>query len=144
MKRATARTICILPDPGLSGLDGIRRVGVGGNTEMCLILFTPLQVAFNQDEHTPRLQAPNELSDSRRIVCDLKCTPDCIEAMSKIILKKWANDGEDSRQRPLTACGSSRFDHRSAAILGLHRRFQTGNYRVWRTRPSSWEPGLCQ
>ena len=58
----------VLYDPGLSGLGGIRRVGIGGNAKMCLVLFTPIEVAFSQDEHTSGLQAPDELSHSRRIV----------------------------------------------------------------------------
>ena len=65
-------TVGNLSHPGLSGLDGIRRVGIGGNAEMYLVLFTPLEVAFTQYEHTPGLQAPDELSDSRRIVCYLE------------------------------------------------------------------------
>ena len=39
---------------------------------MCLVPLTKLKVTFVQDEHTPWLQALNELSDSRRIIRYLK------------------------------------------------------------------------
>jgi hypothetical protein len=47
-------------------------VGVGGDSEIRLILFVPLEVAFNQDEHTPWLQALNELLNSLGVVCHLR------------------------------------------------------------------------
>ena len=58
--------------PGLSGLGGIRAVGISRNAEMYLVSFTPFTVTFNQDEHPSRLQAFDELSDGCRIVCYLK------------------------------------------------------------------------
>jgi len=64
--------MCILPNPGLAGLDLVRTIGVGRDGKMCLVLIVPLNVAFNQYEHTPWLQALDELSDSPSVVCYLK------------------------------------------------------------------------
>lgn len=39
---------------------------------MSLVLFVPLNVAFNENEHTTRLQALDELSDGLSVVCYLQ------------------------------------------------------------------------
>jgi hypothetical protein len=71
-------------DPSLSGLGGIRAVGVSRNGKMCLVRFVPLKVAFTEDEHTARLQGLDELSDSRRIVCYLKRS----DSSGQIVVRK--------------------------------------------------------
>ena len=67
-------TECISRDPALPRLGGIETVRVSRGGKMCLVLFVPFNITLSEDEHTPRLQALNKLSDSSHIVCYLKRT----------------------------------------------------------------------
>jgi hypothetical protein len=53
-------------------LRGFIAVGIGGDSEICLVLSVPLKVTFGQDEHSPRLQALDKLSNGLGEVGNLR------------------------------------------------------------------------
>ena len=74
--------------PGLSGLGGIRIVGVSRGGEMYLVAFVELKVTFNEDEHTSWLQALDHVSDCLSIVCYLNRTDNSGQTVVEVRQKK--------------------------------------------------------
>jgi hypothetical protein len=65
-------TKAMLRNPASSGLHWVGTGGIGRDREFHLVLFDPFGAAFNNDEHTPRFQALDKLSNSLSIVCNLR------------------------------------------------------------------------
>jgi hypothetical protein len=53
-------------------LGEVGAIGVGRDSKIRLVLLVPLKVAINYDEHSPRFQALDKLSNGLGEVCYLK------------------------------------------------------------------------
>lgn len=93
-----AHTIGISPKPGLSRLRQIETVRIGGDSEMCLIFCVPLNATFNQEEHAPRFQALDQLSDSLREVFYLERMYFSVQIVFEEV---WQNNSKELKRKVL-------------------------------------------